>query len=157
MTRRSIRHLLSRIAAAAAVTVTAGAADADASDERPRVLRAEEVDSEASEAAGQPLASALAELPALAATQAACELALSPDRLSRLAIASALEWRFHLVGDDMVIDHLASDPDARIRRAAARAAWARRATGGDPGVLARLAGDPDPAVRDVAALAEPNR
>jgi hypothetical protein len=154
MTLRSIRDHLSRIAAAAAVAASAGAADADTTRDTNEP-RAEEVDTEA---AGQPLATALAELEPIEATQAACELALSHDRLSRLAIASALEWRFHLVGDDIVIDHLASDPDARVRRAAARAAWARRTTGGDAGgVLARLASDPDPAVRDVVSLAAPER
>jgi hypothetical protein len=106
---------------------------------------------------GVALAAALSKLPAFERTAAACELALSPDRLSRFAIASALEWRFKLVGDDVVIDHLASDDDAAVRGAAARAAWARRTSGGDAGVLARLADDPDPDVREVAALAEPQR
>ena len=106
---------------------------------------------------GVALATALAQLPAFERTAAACELALSDDDRERLALASALEHAFTLVGDDLMIDHLASDADARIRRAAARAAWARRSAGGDPGVLARLASDPDPEVREVAALAEPHR
>lgn len=106
---------------------------------------------------GVALAAALSELPAFERTAAACELALSDDDRERLALATALESTFVLVGDDLVIDHLASDADARIRRAAARAAWARRTSGGDPGVLARLADDPDPEVREVAALAEPHR
>src|SRR5688500_1217800 len=106
---------------------------------------------------GVALATALADLPPFERTAAACELALSDDGGERRAIASALGWSFALVGDDRVIDHLASDADARVRRAAARAAWSRRTAGGDPGVLARLADDPDPEVREVAALAEPHR
>ena len=108
-------------------------------------------------AGGCALAGALSALAPLEATHTACELALSSDRHARLAIASALEWRFKLVGDDVVIDHLASDADPEIRRAAARAAWIRRADGVDPAVLARLVHDPDPAVRDIAALAAPYR
>ena len=109
------------------------------------------------EAVGQPLAAALSDLAPIEATYTACELALSTDREQRLALASALGCGFRLVGDDVMIDHLASDPDARVRRAAARAAWARRPWGGDAGVLARLVEDPDPAVREVAMLAEPLR
>jgi hypothetical protein len=143
----TIRSLFSRIAAAAAITAGGGAAADTAAP------AAEHGDADA----GHSLAYELTELSPLAATHTACELALSTDREQRLAVASALTWTFHLVGDDLVIDHLASDPDPRIRRAAARAAWARRAIGGDPGVLARLADDPDPLVREVAALAEPRR
>jgi hypothetical protein len=145
----TIRSLFSRIAAAAAITAGGGVA-AD-----PQAPVAEHGDAGAD--GGHRLAYELTELSPLAATHTACELALSADREQRLAVASALAWTFHLVGDDLVIDHLASDPDPRIRRAAARAAWARRAIGGDPGVLARLADDPDPFVREVAALAEPRR
>ena len=81
----------------------------------------------AGEAAGQPLAVALAELEPIEATAEACELALSEDRDKRLAVAAALGWTFRLVGDDVILDHLASDPDAAVRRAAARAASVRRA------------------------------
>jgi hypothetical protein len=146
----SIKHLLSRFAATA-ITVSAGAAGAAAgAPPGEPTLDATEADDRAG---GHALAVALARLPPLEATHRACELALSPARDHRLAIASALEWAFALVGDDLVIDHLASDADAPIRRAAARAAWVRRALGGDPGVLDRLRDDPDPGVREVVALA----
>jgi hypothetical protein len=108
-------------------------------------------------AGGCALAGALSALAPLEATHAACELALSSERRARLAIASALEHRFRLVGDDVVIEHLAADDDPEIRRAAARAAWIRRTDGVDPTVLARLVHDPDPMVRDIAALAAPHR
>jgi len=99
------------------------------------------------------LAVALAHLAPIEATRTACEWALAPQMERRLAVAAALEWAFPLVGDDLLIDHLARDDEAVIRAAAARAAWARRAAGGDPGVLARLVSDPDPHVREVATLA----
>jgi len=172
MSFRSLRHVLSHVAAVAAVTVSGASPEAATSTTRDRRLDADVevgVESDADpdagagwdlltgEIAGQSLANTLSVLPPLEATHTACVLALSTDRDRRLAIACALEWAFQLVGDDLVIDHLSADPDARIRRAAARAAWARRAIGGDPGVLARLAHDPDPRVREVAALAEPQR
>lgn len=102
---------------------------------------------------GPRLAQALVEIAPLAATHLATTWALSEDPVRRAAIASALEWAFPLVGDDVVLDHLSRDPDPGVRLACARAAWMRRAAGGDAGVLARLAGDPDPAVSAVARRA----
>jgi len=106
---------------------------------------------DAATALGRGLAIALTEMRPLAATQLAATWSLSTDRLRRLALGVALEWTFPLVGDALVIDHLARDPDPAIRAAAARAAWIRRPTGGDLGVLDRLADDPDPMVRAVAS------
>ena len=102
---------------------------------------------------GRGLALALSRAPALMATELAAGWAISSDVSCRLAIADALGWRFRLVGDDVVIDHLTRDPDPVIRRAAARAACARRETGGDDHVLERLVDDPDPEVRRLASLA----
>lgn len=99
---------------------------------------------------GRSLAMALEALPKLEATHFATTWALSPIPLRRAAIAHALEWAFPLLGDAVVLDHLAGDSDPAIRAAVARAAWIRRATGGDDGVLARLGHDPDPDVRSIA-------
>jgi hypothetical protein len=146
MPRASIRHLLSGVAVAALTFASTAAAP-------ERVVEIELTGEEA----GQPLALALADLAPLDATAAACELALSPEVSRRLAIASALEWSFALVGDDFLVDHLIADRDPQVRRAAARAAWIRGMLGADRRRLARLAADPDPAVRFVAALAGPHR
>jgi hypothetical protein len=102
---------------------------------------------------GRDLAFTLSRAPALVATELAASWAISSDAARRFAIADALGWRFRLVGDDVMIDHLSRDPDPLIRRAAARAAWTRRATGGDDHVLERLADDPDLDVRCVVFLA----
>lgn len=102
---------------------------------------------------GRGLAVALSRAPALVATELAARWAVSGDAARRLAIADALSWRFRLVGDDVVIDHLSRDSDPVIRRAAALAAWTRRAAGGDDHVLERLADDPDLEVRRVVCLA----
>jgi len=99
------------------------------------------------------LAIALSYLPPMDATAAACQWALSTATERRAVLGVALAWDFPLVGDDVLIDHLAADPVPVVRAAAARAAWARRRTGGDPGVLERLAIDPAPEVREIAALA----
>ena len=104
-------------------------------------------------ALGRGLALALGEMRPLAATELAATWSLSADPLRRRALGVALEWMFPLVGDALVIEHLARDRDPTIRLAAARAAWIRRPVGGDPGVLDRLADDPDPTVRAVAQAA----
>ncbi|HSN27240.1 MAG TPA: hypothetical protein VLT45_13180, partial [Kofleriaceae bacterium] len=79
-------------------------------------------------------------------THLATTWALSEDPLRRIAIAHALEFPFRLVGDDVVLDHLARDPDAKIRAVVARAAWVRRPTLGTD-IVDRLAADADPEVR----------
>jgi len=110
---------------------------------------------EAAEALGRSVALVLSRISPLSATEFATTWAGSDLPWRRLAVADSLAWRFHLVGDDVVIDHLSRDTDPEIRIAAGRAAWVRRATGGDDGVLERLAQDPDPEVRLVARLASP--
>jgi hypothetical protein len=67
---------------------------------------------------GHWLACSLRDMPQLAATEIACNWALSHDAQKRLALATALARRFPLVGDDVVLDHLAHDRIASIRRAA---------------------------------------
>ncbi|HEY4182151.1 MAG TPA: hypothetical protein VGM90_35150 [Kofleriaceae bacterium] len=109
--------------------------------------------SDAAIAIGRGLAMALGKLRPLHATQIAATWAVSDDPVKRLSIAHALEWAFPLVGDAMIIEHLAKDPDPETRCAIARAAWARRVTGGDAGVLDRLVDDPDPIVRSIARRA----
>ncbi|MCE9576377.1 MAG: hypothetical protein K8W52_24730 [Deltaproteobacteria bacterium] len=104
-------------------------------------------------ATAQALAIALAQATPLDATHAACGWATAASGEQRRAVAEALAWVFPLVGDGLILDHLARDPDPAIRAAAARAAWARRASGGDPGVLKRLADDSVPEVAEVARLA----
>lgn len=105
---------------------------------------------DAADALGRGLALALGDLRPLTATHLATSWSLSEDPLRRLAVAYALEWRFPLVGDAVVIDHLSRDPMPQVRAAAARAAWIRRPQGGDQGVLDRLSDDPDPLVRAIA-------
>ncbi|HEY4055350.1 MAG TPA: hypothetical protein VGM39_02035 [Kofleriaceae bacterium] len=174
----SLRRLLSRltaialtasavppVAAVAAVPTQSRRMDATADDdddwdgedtgERELVsdlpIDPEHIDpSDAAIAIGRGLAMALGKLRPLHATQIAATWAVSEDPVRRLSLANALEWTFPLVGDAMIIEHLAKDPDAEIRASVARAAWARRATGGDAGVLARLSDDQDPTVRAIA-------
>jgi HEAT repeat protein len=86
------------------------------------------------------------------ATHLASRWASSTRPELRLAVAGALEWRFPLVGDDLILEHLAIDPDPAIRAAVARAAWSRDGAVGER-VLARLLTDADPEVREIAALA----
>ena len=167
MSKVSLRRLLSRLAALALTTGSVGPAgaagrlpataprDLDLADDgdldADLPIDREQLDeSDAAAALGRSLALALTRSSPLSATHLASTWALSHDPLRRLALAHALEWPFHLLGDRMVIDHLARDPDPRIRAEIARAAWARRATGGDPGVLDRLAEDPDPTVAAIA-------
>ena len=87
------------------------------------------------------------------ATHLVATWAMSEDPMRRLAVAHSLEWQFKLVGDGMVIDHLARDPDPAIRLEIARAAWVRRGVADVYGALARLIEDPDPDVRAVALRA----
>lgn len=161
----SVRRLLCKLTAIALAAVPAGVANASAAvpgsvegddqeleDDRP-IDRGPLEANDAAEELGRGLALALERMRPLSATQLVTSWSLSVDPVRRLAVANALEWSFRLVGDDVVIDHLARDPDPTIRGAAARAAWARRATGGDAGVLARLADDPDPQVRELVKAA----
>lgn len=166
MSKVSLRRLLSKLTALALSTSAIGAAGADPARDVPGLdVDDSELDAglpidreqlsprDAAATLGRSLALALAEMRPLSATQLVTTWALSGDAVRRLAVAHALEWRFPLVGDALVIDHLSGDGDPAVRAAVARAAWARRHTGGDPGVLARLSHDPDPAVRAVAASA----
>jgi hypothetical protein len=98
---------------------------------------------------GRQLAHALCEQAPLEATHLATTWALSEDPLRRIALAHALEFPFRLVGDDVVLEHLASDPEAKVRAAVARAAWVRRPTLGTD-IVDRLTADPDPEVRSIA-------
>lgn len=59
------------------------------------------------------------------ATSTATRAALDPDARVRRALAEALAKRFHLVGDDIVLDHLVGDHDPAVRAAALRASRAR--------------------------------
>ncbi len=159
-----LRRLLSRLTAIALTTSPLPASAvptpaAPAVDREIEELTESEIDREyvepadAALALGRGLAIALGEMRPLSATQLAATWSLSPDPLRRLAFGVALEWRFPLVGDSLVIEQLSRDPDPEIRCAAARAAWIRRASGGDLGVLDRLVEDPDPQVRAVALAA----
>jgi hypothetical protein len=162
----SLRRLLSKLTALALSTSAVAAAGADPVRDAVELdaddddldgslpIDREQLDlRDAASALGRSLALALGEMRPLSATHLAATWSLSSDALRRLAIANALEWRFPLVGDALVIDHLSRDADPEIRVAVARAAWARRSTGGDADVLARLSHDPDPTVRAVAVAA----
>jgi len=160
MSKVSLRRLLSKLTALALSTAAVGVAEADRAESSDAELEPDrEIDREhldphvAGAALGRGLALALGALRPLTATHLAATWSLSDDPLRRLAVALSLEWKFRLVGDSLVIDHLSRDGDPAIRIAAARAAWTRRPTGGDLGVLARLADDPDPAVRAVVSAA----
>ena len=163
----TLRRILSRLTA---IALAAGAAPDAGAAATPVARRVSELDDPdldgdhpldpdgiapdvAAAELGRGLALALTRMRPIEATSLAASWALSGEPVRRLAVAHALEWTFRLVGDSIVIDHLASDPDPAIRTAAARAAWSRRARGGDPGVLARLADDPDPRVRAIATVA----
>jgi hypothetical protein len=155
----SLRRLLSKLTLLAVTTTAvtpAVATPEDAELDASLALDAGSVDSHtAGTVLGRRLAHALAEMRPLDATHLAATWSLSSDPVRRLAVASALEWAFPLVGDALVIDHLSRDGDVAIRLASARAAWVRRASGGDLGVLRRLADDPDPEVAAVARHAHP--
>ncbi|MGE0549564.1 MAG: hypothetical protein AB7O24_13225 [Kofleriaceae bacterium] len=159
----TLRRLLTKLTALALTAAPTSAAvasprsesvDLDVELDGDAPIDREHLDhADAAAALGRSLALALTHARPLTSTRLATTWALSEDPMRRLAVARSLEWTFPLVGDAVVIDHLATDPDPEIRIAAARAAWARRGTGGDPGVLDRLRDDPDPGVRDVALRA----
>jgi hypothetical protein len=158
MSKLPLGRLLARLTALALTVAPAtgvarpGELPAELEDDR-EIDRAHLDRHAAAAALGRGLAHALVELRPLAATQLAASWALSTEPLRRHAVALALEWSFPLVGETLLIEHLADDPDPQIRAASARAAWARRTSGIDPAVLARLAEDPDPEVRAVALAA----
>jgi hypothetical protein len=152
MHRISLRRLL----AVLALTGSPGAASAQRLPDTTAALDAnipidrEHVDPrDAAAMLGRQLAHTLSEQAPLEATHLASTWALSEDPVRRGAIASALEWVYPLVGDDLVLDHLSRDTDPTIRRAVARAAWARRPTLGTA-IADRLASDPDTEVRAIA-------
>jgi hypothetical protein len=64
------------------------------------------------------LAQSLRDMRQFAATEIACNWALSHQAAKRLTLAVALASPFPLVGDDVVLDHLAHDRVGAIRRAA---------------------------------------
>src|SRR5262245_31645367 len=127
MTSRSFRRLLSRLLFTTAASVPANAANAAPAD-------------------GHALAIRLQHSHPLDATRIAATDATATEAEVRRTIADALTWPFPLVGDALILDHLARDPDPEVRLAAARAAHARRDSGG-MAVLQALTHDPDPAVR----------
>jgi hypothetical protein len=132
MTNRSLRRLLGKLIFTTAAAVPANAANAAETD-------------------GHALAIRLQHAHPLDATRIAATDATATTPETRRAIADALTWSFPLVGDALIIDHLAGDPDPEVRLAAARAAHARRATGG-LAILERLTHDSDAAVREAAIL-----
>lgn len=166
MTARAIsfRRLLTRLTALAALSASpavaapapaTAACDQDCEDEldADRVLELHDATPDAAADLGRGLALALGRMRPLGATHLVATWALAPDPVRRLAVATALEWTFPVVGDGLAIDHLSRDVDPKIRMAAARAAWARRTTLHDVAVLARLVEDPDPDVRAIARAA----
>lgn len=168
MPKISLRRLLSRLAAIALSTTAIGAASADATpvgadqaDADADVLLTADVPidpdyidpPDAAAALGRSLALAVGRMRPIEATQLVASWAMSSDPVRRLAVAHSLEWQYKLVGDGMVIDHLARDPDPAIRMEIARAAWVRRGVADVYGALARLIEDPDPEVRAVALRA----
>ena len=169
MSKVSLRRLLSKLtvlalSTGAAIPTAAAAVGAPETRETTREVVDDDADldatlpidrehldpDDAACALGRGLALALARMRPLSATHIAATWALSNDDVRRLALAHSLEWSFPLVGDGMVLDHLAGDREPAVRAAVARAAWVRRGSGGDLGVLDRLVGDPDPEVRAIA-------
>lgn len=167
MLKVSLRRLLARLAAIALSTTAVTAASAD--DGLPVTGLAPDADVEltadvpidpdhidrpdAAAALGRSLALAVERMRPIEATHLVTTWAMSEDPMRRLAVAHSLEWQFKLVGDSVVIDHLARDPDPAIRLEIARAAWARRGVADVYGALALLIEDPDPDVRAVALRA----
>ena len=150
MHRISLRRLLAVLAlsgspgAASATPAPSAELDADVPIDRENLDPCD-----AAAMLGRQLAHALCEQSPLEATHLATTWALSDDSLRRVAIAYALEFPFRLVGDDVVLDHLARDPDPQVRAVVARAAWVRRPTLGTD-IVDRLTSDPDPEVRSIA-------
>ena len=150
MTRISLRRLLAVLAlsgspaAASAATIPSAELDADVPIDRENLDPCD-----AASMLGRQLAFALCEQAPLEATHLATTWALSEDPLRRIAIAQALEFPFRLVGDDVILEHLARDPDAKIRGVVARAAWVRRPTLGTA-IIDQLSADPDGEVRSIA-------
>jgi hypothetical protein len=129
MTHRSLRRFLGRLLFSAAAVVPANA-NAD-----------DDVD-------GQRLALRLQQAHPLDATRIAATDATAAAPEVRRAVADALAWVFPLVGDGLILEHLATDERPEVRLAVARAAHTRRAFA----VLERLTHDPDPEVREAAIL-----
>jgi PleD family two-component response regulator len=102
-----------------------GTSDADLDDLAPLVQDVEELVAHASDP-GQLLATRLREIDRFEAIRVAVAAALAPQAGIREAIAEALSWKFALVGDDLILDHLAHDEVESVRSAAARAAWTRK-------------------------------
>lgn len=161
MPKVSLRRLLARLTAIALSTSAVGVANAD---EAPRDAEAElaadvPIDPDfidppdAAAALGRSLALAIAKMRPIEATHLVTTWAMSDDPVRRLAVAHSLEWQFKLIGDAVVIDHLARDPDPAVRLEIARAAWVRRGSADVYGALALLLEDPDPDVRAVALRA----
>lgn len=168
MSKVSLRRLLGRLTAIALSTSSVGAASPDpAPVESDRGEPDAEVEltadlpidpdhidpPDAAAALGRSLALAVARMRPIDATHLVATWALSTDPVRRLAVAHSLEWQFKLLGDGLVIDHLARDPDPAVRLEIARAAWVRRGVADVYGALARLIEDPDPDVRAVALRA----
>lgn len=166
MPKVSLRRLLARLTAIALSTSAVGAATADDATQA-QAAQADFVDltadlpidpdfidpPDAAAALGRSLALAVARMRPIEATHLVTTWAMSEDPMRRLAVAHSLEWQFKLVGDGIVIDHLARDPDPAVRMEIARAAWVRRGVADVYGALARLIEDPDPEVRAIALRA----
>jgi len=67
----------------------------------------------------------LARMNAFDATHFAALAALDPNARVRRELAEALTFRFRLVGDAVVLDHLVADSDPTVRAAAMRASRVR--------------------------------
>ena len=76
-------------------------------------------------AGGRRLATRLARMKPLDATELAVAAALDSNVEVRRSLAEALVVPFRLLGDDFMLDQLAHDPDVEVRDAAARACIAR--------------------------------
>lgn len=150
MHRISLRRLLAVLALSGSPGAASAAKPPSADLDADVPIDRENLDPcDAASMLGRQLAHALCEQAPLEATHLATTWALSEDPLRRIAIAHALEFPFRIVGDDVVLDHLAHDPDPKVRAAVARAAWVRRPTIGTE-IVDRLSADPDAEVRGIA-------